>query len=370
MNCGTNKMTLNFQLPEIVDREKLIHFSYCFEISDENPLQYSVAYFEFDTKSERQDIKSTKKVAPSMTFQGGSSNGGNNPSTRNGPSNNSSSAASGQHSQSSVSNSTNSRRTTTFASSTKFNSRRHHQHHDQSMTDSSSEDDEEQPITTYSQQDFERLSQMLRDEMHKREHALSKKMIEKEDKLRQEMMERERELKEMLSKERKEYKEKLKSTLTGIREQKEKMKDRYEMQDKELNAKNAIIEQQKAEMAHKNDEVEHAYEHFNHELNKVREKLRQSEQARDDMKNALVLASTAPRVIHSHPDYQSVVDNNKGALTPSKRPRIQENHEKEGNLMTVEIQPSVSEDNSFESVLLEEEKEGPTSPILVSNEVH
>ena len=45
-----NAMTVIFNLPDFVSRENVKHYSYCFERSEFNELQYNITYFEFDTK--------------------------------------------------------------------------------------------------------------------------------------------------------------------------------------------------------------------------------------------------------------------------------------------------------------------------------
>ena len=64
-----NKMTMSFKLPEFVDCNKLKHYSYCFEKSVDNPLQYSISYFEFDVKDPNEEKKEDKfKKVSSMFF--------------------------------------------------------------------------------------------------------------------------------------------------------------------------------------------------------------------------------------------------------------------------------------------------------------
>ena len=100
-NKEKNVLYLTFNLPEFVDRESALYYSYCFEPRDDNPLQYAIAYFEFDVKSakmkEEEEDKSTKM--DSMIFSSQKRHGPNNNS--NGGRSNSSSGASrggGNHS--------------------------------------------------------------------------------------------------------------------------------------------------------------------------------------------------------------------------------------------------------------------------------
>ena len=64
-----NKMTVSFKLPKFVDWDKLKHYNNCFEKSVDNPLQYSISYFEFDVKDPNEEKKEDKfKKVSSMFF--------------------------------------------------------------------------------------------------------------------------------------------------------------------------------------------------------------------------------------------------------------------------------------------------------------
>ena len=106
-NKEKNVLYLTFNLPEFVDRESALYYSYCFEPRDDNPLQYAIAYFEFDVKSakmkEEEEDKSTKMN--SMIFSSQNRHGPNNNSNGGRRSNSLSGASQGGGNHSSQTNS-------------------------------------------------------------------------------------------------------------------------------------------------------------------------------------------------------------------------------------------------------------------------
>ena len=89
-----------------------------------------------------------------------------------------------------------------------------------------------------------------------------------------------------------------------------------------------VMKGQNEEINCKNEELRALKEAHEHELAMMASLLEGSEQALSKMKNSLALTEGAPRlVIHTHPDYKSVVDSQKH-LTPSKRIRTDADTEK------------------------------------------
>ena len=74
-----NEMLLKFNLPDFVSRENILHYSYCFQQTEYNQLQYNITYFEFETKASKVDIKDDPFTkATSMFFSDGNNNNGGN----------------------------------------------------------------------------------------------------------------------------------------------------------------------------------------------------------------------------------------------------------------------------------------------------
>ena len=77
---GLNSLHLVFDLPDYVERDSVDYYSYCFEQNQYNPLQYAIAYFEFEVKDPNKAEKKEQDkftTASSMIFDDGGSNGNN-----------------------------------------------------------------------------------------------------------------------------------------------------------------------------------------------------------------------------------------------------------------------------------------------------
>ena len=53
LNKGTNSLHLIFNLPDYVNRDSVTYYSYCFEESQNNLLQYAIAYLNLMGKTQK-----------------------------------------------------------------------------------------------------------------------------------------------------------------------------------------------------------------------------------------------------------------------------------------------------------------------------
>ena len=77
-NKGGNCLHLIFYLPDYVDHGSVTYYSYCFEQSDSNLMQYAILYFEFNVKDSNQTKKKEEDkftTVTSMIFDSGAASG-------------------------------------------------------------------------------------------------------------------------------------------------------------------------------------------------------------------------------------------------------------------------------------------------------
>ena len=325
---AVNTMTLKFDLPDFIDRDKIKHYSYCFEKSQDNPLQYSITYFEFDVKDAKDKEEDNKYETASSMFFSDNPTSGNAPAPNNGANNNNA------HSSSTSSN----RNTTNVPGASNANHNKQQNastnatiapaaNEDVEMVDNNAAGEKEKVGKTYSQADFEHLRSEMMKELNYREKQIEERYV----------------------KDRLNYASSLKKNFVDIRQQKTEMKRQIHEKEKEIEEKNTLIDAQRIEITSKENSLLSVHGIYRDEIARLEKELFESEKARQDMKNSLIPA-TAPRVIHTHPDYTSVAKQN-GGLTPSKRLRKLETVEDEaqGHISQSSSSHSATINDSFES---------------------
>ena len=300
-----NKMTLKFQLPDFVNRESLQHYSYCFEKSEDNPLQYSITYFEFDVKDPKEEQEEEKfKTASSMFFsdRNNTSSGTdtNQPSHR----------GSNRHTEgdsSRLNNNSNSN-----DKNNPNSNKSHFSNHNNSDTsaaaknsssNTSDSDDEDEAMSKknggyYNKNDFNDFKRELLEEMKQRENEKSK----------------------IHDKEKRNYAANLKQNLKAIKDQKKKMKEYDDRRQEVLDKQKALLDQHRAELDRRSEELKRLHEKY--DKNMALMKAHKSEERHEETKNSLAVVSaktvSTPRAIHTHPPFQSLVDS-EAHTTLSKR---------------------------------------------------
>ena len=305
-----NTMTVSFDLPDFVSREDIKHYSYCFQQSDFNKLQYTITYFEFNTKDsvkKKQDENFTK--ACSMLFSNNPGGNGDGASSGGG---NSSAEPKNDQSSSNRNNQHNSSRHSGGRSSNQFNTsnQRSYSYSSSSNTSISGSsddcdddgdtnmnddcDEENRPsVTCYSEADMKKM----KEEMEAKWGDYKSNYIEKV----REAVNR------MKAKNRNQMKEELKRQLKDISEKIDSKNDKVEFQAKALERKDREMR-----------DLFDSNENQSRELNELRNQLEQWKNAYHTTQQSLDVAIKTPRVIHTHSDYISDVTN---SATPAKRTR-------------------------------------------------
>ena len=348
-----NKMTVSFKLPEFVNRDVFKHYSYCFEKSVDNPLQYSITYFEFDIKDPKEKEDNTFRKAATMYFSDqqhkNSNNGNTSYSTRHNRSSHTpggqlpghqrngnvsySSAMGNQFAQSSTSASTSN---ATFAATNVQNP-----NHD--MEDMEHENDKNKVV--YTEDDFDKLKEHLLAEMQYREDYWSKHVDSEVQK----------------------YKDKMKRNLAEYRSQKQQMKEYCDRKEEVLARQQQLLDEQNLELEKKRREIEANRFAYESEVAILKAQLYESERANQEMKNSLALVNTkahSPRVINTHPDFESLVDSENKAV-PSKRLRAideessasdNKEHDSAATSAISEDASSISMNDSLDEIVITEEE--------------
>ena len=160
----SNSLHLIFDLPDYVDRDSVDYYSYCFEQSQNNLLQYAISYFEFDVKDPNEAKKKKEDkftTASSMIFDSGAnqthgSSRSTNSSTHQTNHHNNSSTSSSGNMQSSSSSSA-----TSQGFSNSFNAN-DNDDEDVDMNEDKADDDEESEASIrYSQSQVDRMKKVM-----------------------------------------------------------------------------------------------------------------------------------------------------------------------------------------------------------------
>ena len=286
-----NHLSLKFDLPEFVSREKAIAYSYCFD-NDSNKqngrnLQYAIAYFEFKTKeaTSTEEEKFTKVSA--IHFSDGNNGSSNNPSSNSGSTNFFGGSSS----------------TSTSSSNTNNFQQQQGNHHQKSTSSTSCSTSTGASSSSSSSSKDKVLTQgelqKIRSEV---EQDVSKKY------------------KTVLERERNDYVEKLKSTRDHLFQQTQFFKKTEAERLEEINKSQAIIQKQQAELDMISRERDSIEQQYKMKYEKLQNELRAAS-SKEEHNTTTLSDTTSNRQIQCIPDFASAMDL-KGSLTPAKRSRV------------------------------------------------
>ena len=138
-----------------------------------------------------------------------------------------------------------------------------------------------------------------------------------------EMEEREEIMKVQFELQQKHYKDNLKKTLQDIKSQKKRMEESNAKKKKALDEQSHLITRQREAIEYKKNENRSLQQKYENEIALLKAKLHKSEESNNELQNYFSLVEAkadSPRVIHTHPNFESLVENAEKA-TLSKRLR-------------------------------------------------
>ena len=322
--AGINTMSLTFILPDFVDRKSMQYYSYCFQQTASNDMQYAIAYFEMNTKKAKKETnKSTS--ASSMIFS-------NQPSSGNDDDNNNGGRG-GQ--QQPAQNPTNQQYQPSFPPNfSSSNSRSSHQGKENCRFpiwnhSSSSSNNMNNDVTMEEQEDSGH------DEYEEDEEPL----IYSKSHLQSMLSESEAKVKKCKSK----YSQKLKETLGQVKEQKEKFIKHESKRMEVIAAKDGVIQAQNAALKKRNEKLQQMEANYLAMQKRLDGALKVSD--------SYLSLCQKPRMIHTHSGFNSLIDAAASA-TPSKRIRS----EKKEKRSTDEDASSTGSSSSYDDEAIVEEE--------------
>ena len=158
----------------------------------------------------------------------------------------------------------------------------------------------------------------------------------------------------------------MKRNLTEYSSQKQQMKEYCDRKEEVLARQQQLLDEQNLELEKKRRESEANRFAYESEVAILKAQLYESERANQEMKNSLALVNTkahSPRVINTHPDFESLVDSENKAV-PSKRLRaINEESSASDNkehdsaaTSAISEDASISMNDSLDEIVITEEE--------------
>ena len=340
--AGINTMSLTFILPDFVDRKSMQYYSYCFQQTASNDMQYAIAYFEMNTKKAKKETNESTS-ASSMIFS-------NQPSSGNDDDNNNGGRG-GQ--QQPAQNPTNQQYQPSFPPNfSSSNSRSSHQDKENCRPTSYSTNF---PIWNHSSSSSNNMNtdvtmEEQEDSGHDEYEEDEEPLIYSKSHLQSMLSESEAKVKKCKSK----YSQKLKETLGQVKEQKEKFIKHESKRMEVIAAKDGVIQAQNAALKKRNEKLQQM------EANCLAMQKRLDDALK--VSDSYLSLCQKPRMIHTHSGFNSLIDAAASA-TPSKRIRS----EKKEKRSTNEDASSTGSSSSYNDEAIVEEEQQPTNTSIDSS---
>ena len=123
-----------------------------------------------------------------------------------------------------------------------------------------------------------------------------------------------------LNKIKKDYSQKANNAISKALQQKKSSAEMVLIQKKQMEDASKIIEMQYADLKKKDEEIKMNTESFQQQMLQMRNEMEKMKEAYTAAEQSLAVVGKTPRVIHTHSNFQSLIDSTSSVL-PSKRLR-------------------------------------------------